>query len=235
VKRCDDWRQKLNEDGIAFLEGYRQIRLLLRQQGTTPIVSQVIDAIIANYPSVAKTHTVEVTSELLDYVASIPEAAPLVVGVRPGKKRLAYNAGRFVEIFQALVLGLEREPATRFAVASIAAMLGTLAWGGFENEKSQRFGNAALTGEQMTEVVGAVLERAGRAIRRHGKAAKQDAPKGRVNVELIELIQRIRRSQRQKLTTNELLQALEYAGIHMPDVESLRVFEWRARKRGWIR
>jgi hypothetical protein len=56
-----------------------------------------------------------------------------------------------------------------------------------------------------------------------------------VNVELTELIKILRKHQKARLTYRELYEALKYAGVHVADEETLRVFEWRARKRGWIK
>jgi hypothetical protein len=73
-----------------------------------------------------------------------------------------------------------------------------------------------------------------------GKTLKERKPipisvgKGRANVELLELIRQIRTHQVKKLKPSELKQALEYAGYHISDEEALRLFEWRAKKKGQL-
>jgi hypothetical protein len=38
----------------------------------------------------------------------------------------------------------------------------------------------------------------------------------------------------EKLKPTEVRNALEFAGIHVPDGEALRIFEWRAKKKGQL-
>ena len=83
-----------------------------------------------------------------------------------------------------------------------------------------------------------ILWTAGATLEWLGKMLKERKPipinvgKGRANVELLELIRNIRTHQVKKLKPTELRQALEYAGYHVSDEEALRLFEWRAKKKG---
>ncbi len=90
-----------------------------------------------------------------------------------------------------------------------------------------------LTGNQMSWAVGATLEWLGKMLKA-GKPIPIYSDKGRAGVERLELIRTIRAHQKRKLTPKEMRQVLEYAGYHVSDAEALRLFEWRAKKKGQL-
>ena len=94
----------------------------------------------------------------------------------------------------------------------------------------QTFGKLELTSDQMLWTFGTVLRDLGRELRRE----RAKLPKGRANTELLELLRVIRSHQKNKLKTREVRQVLEYAGVHVPADEALRIFEWRAKKKGQL-
>ena len=104
--------------------------------------------------------------------------------------------------------------------------------GMFEGVSRSNFGDAGpKTTNDWMWTVGTVFESLGQTM----KTGKAPDLKGRVNVELIGVIKLVRQHQTAKLTYRELQEALEYAGVFVQDEETLRLFEWRARKKGWIK
>src|SRR6266404_4374223 len=94
-----------------------------------------------------------------------------------------------------------------------------------------KFGTRELNVDQGFWTAGATLEWFGKMLKER-KPIPISVGKGRANVELLELIRQIRTHQVKKLKPTELREALEYAGYHVSDEEALRLFEWRAKKKG---
>src|SRR5438132_485357 len=128
-KRTTDWRKKLDQAGLQFLEGYRVANAIRHELADTPEAQQAIEEVARLLPGFRETKKVQITPELL--------------------KRLQLG-------------------------------------------------------------------------------------KGGINTELVDLIRTIRKHQLKRLKTREVLEILTYVGIHVPDEEGLRVFEWRARKKGLL-
>lgn len=78
------------------------------------------------------------------------------------------------------------------------------------------FGDAEISAEQMAWVVGETLCYLGRSLQQKDIV---DPGKGKVNLELVETIKKVRANQKEKLTGLELLSALQYAGIHISNEE----------------
>jgi hypothetical protein len=63
-----------------------------------------------------------------------------------------------------------------------------------------------------------------------------EAPKGRINLELLKFINFLREHQTDRLTDRDLRAASKYAGFAVPEDEhSWAIFMNRARKRGLVR
>lgn len=129
-------------------------------------------------------------------------------------------------------MGLHEHEELRIAAGFIAAFaVGIL--GAIYNDISTRyFGDAGpKETKDLIWVVGTTLEVLGKSLR----TGEVQGVKGRINVELVQLIAVIQEHEIAKLSYKELLDALNYAGQQVADEEALRVFVFRARKKGWIK
>lgn len=94
----------------------------------------------------------------------------------------------------------------------------------------RKFGTRKLTDEEIAWTIGTVLRDLGRSLRNE----LVEPPKGRANAELLELLKLIRDHQIKKLKPGEFKQILQYAGVRVPEGDALRIFEWRAKKKGQL-
>lgn len=62
---------------------------------------------------------------------------------------------------------------------------------------------------------------------------KKDAElgKGRASATLLKIVKIVRQHETKKIMPREMKEILDYVGIHVSDAESVRLFEWRARKK----
>jgi hypothetical protein len=232
MKRKSNWRAKLDDRGLDFLEGYRKVSAIRNTINDPSAWHAKIEEIALEHPEIRVLARVDVLPEFLDLLLKSERAADFLSKFQPtaGAKTIPAPAARFVEVMQSVTLALE-DPNVRVLAGVISASLAVLFLGIYEGISKANFGDAGpKETNEFLWTVGMTLEALAKAM----KTGKPADLKGRVNVELIELIKALRQHQKAKLTYRELHEALEYAGMHVPDEESLRVFEWRARKKGWI-
>jgi hypothetical protein len=229
-RKTDSWRDKVDATGLNNVEGYRQIREVLASLTDSAETQRALDYIAIQFPAVRRMETVDVKDKFLELIAAAGLAKDQ--SFTPGEKELPYNLARGIRRSQAVALMLEKHPQTRllagFAVSLLSMFFGNV----FDDVRKRQFGDSTLNFEQAMWAAGETLEFWGKSLKRGGPV---DLPKGRVNVELIEMINVIRKHETQKLTFRELFDALQYAGIHVPDEESLRVFVFRAERRGHLK
>jgi hypothetical protein len=162
---------------------------------------------------------------------SLKEAGmPMGENLKPGEHKLPENAARLFENIQ-MMQEISNDPEFPKAFSILTAFGLMIAQEVYSGIALQRFGTRDLNGDQMIWTAGATLESFGRMLR---ERKPLDLGKGRVNVELLGLIRTIREHQTKKLRPKELKQALAYAGYHISDEESLRIFEWRSKEKGQL-
>jgi hypothetical protein len=233
MKRQGNWREKLDAHALGCLEGYRKASAIRNKFSEPGEWHSKLQEIAAQHPQIRVLGKVEILPQFLEVLLKSEATAELVASYEPtsGSKTMSEPVAKFVDVMQTVTLALE-DPEMRIAAGVVAGFAALVLGGMYEVISTSNFGDA---GPQTTEdwmwTFGTVLEVLGHTM----KTGNPPDLKGRVNVELIGLIKLVREHQTAKLTYRELQEALQYAGMHVPDEETLRVFEWRARKKGWIK
>ena len=182
------------------------------------------------FPGFVQGRSVVITAELLEQLKAI--GMPMGETLQPGEHKLPENMARLFENFQ-MFQELSSEPELRKAFP-VAASFGLMFVQNIYSEIAlHKFGTTELNVDQMFWTAGATLEWLGKMLKER-KPIAITVGKGRANVELLDLIRKIRAHQVTKLKPTELRLALEYAGYHVSDEEALRLFEWRAKKKGQL-
>jgi hypothetical protein len=148
----------------------------------------------------------------------------------PGKQELPPNIVRYLEYLQTATALLEDAELRKTLLSGIALaclLLGNI----YRGARRFHFGDAELDDKQTMWAIGETLCQLGKGLQGDGVP---DPGKGHLNLELIEAIKKVRMHQKKRLTGREMLGALKYAGIHVSNEETLRVFEWRSRKKGLL-
>jgi hypothetical protein len=232
MKRKSNWREKLDDSTLELLEGVRKASEI-RNKITDPVALHAkLEQIAVEHPQIRALKQIAVLPEFLERLLKSDLTAQFVQSFQPtaGSKTMPERVAQFVEVMQLVTLAME-DPEMRIAAGALAGITTLILGAIYEDVSKSHFGDAGSTKE------GKELWTLGKTLEILGKTLQTGKPpdiKGRVNVELIELIKLLRKYQKVKLTYRELREALEYAGVHI-DEESLRVFEFRARKRGWIK
>lgn len=221
------WREKLDTAGLEFLEGLRLSKRLYNEFGDTPETREAVKFLAQHLPGFGGKSEFEFTPELLTQLKADPIATKFD---EPGKQELPPNIAKYLEYLQTATALLEDADLRKTLPSGIALaclLLGNILRG----VRRFHFGDAELNGKQLAWAVGETLCQLGKSFQEDGLP---DSGKGHLNLELIETIKKIRIHQKKKLTGREMLSALKYAGIHVSNEETLRVFEWRCRKKGLL-
>ena len=130
-------------------------------------------------------------------------------------------------------LRADRTQRKTVSISLVFAMLVSGFLSEFQGVRKRHFGDDALTERQFFWVLGMTLETIGRTFR---TGDPSPTLKGRVNVELDELIKLIRKRQKPEMNLlyRQLKKVLEFVLIHTPNEEALRLFVHRTQKRGWL-
>jgi hypothetical protein len=229
-KQASTWTEKIDTEGLEFLAGIRYAKLAGKKFKDPEKVRGIITKALPKlFPGFAQGRTVVITAELLEQLKAI--GMPMGDAL-PGEHKLPENLARLVENFK-MFQELTSEPELRKAFPVVAAFGLMFAQDIYSEIALHKFGTRELNVDQGFWTAGATLEWFGKMLKER-KPIPITVGKGRANVELLELIRNIRTHQVKKLKPTELRQALEYAGYHVSDEEALRLFEWRAKKKGQL-
>jgi len=229
-KQTSTWIKKIDKAGLQFLAGIRYAKWAGKEfedpEKARGFITNVLPKL---FPGFAQARSVVITAELLEQLKAI--GMPMGDAL-PGEHKLPENLARLVENFQ-MFQELISEPELRKAFPVVAAFWLVFVQDAYSEIALHKFGTKKLNLDQMIWTAGATLEWLGKMLKER-KLVPISGGKGRANVELLELIRNIRTHQIKKLKPTELRQALEYAGYHVSDEEALRLFEWRAKKKGQL-
>ena len=232
MKRADNWRSKLDNQALESLEGHRKVSAIRNRLSNPDEWHAKLQEIAAQHPQIRVLEKVEVLPRFVELLLQNEELTRVFSSLQPspGSKTMSQPSARFVDVMQRVTLALE-DPQMRVIGGMVSALLITFVREYCEGISKSNFGDTGpRTQQEFSWLIGTALEDLGRTIR----SGKPPTRKGRVNVELVQLIKLLREHQTTKLTYRELQEALRYAGVSAPDEETLRVFEFRARKKGWI-
>jgi hypothetical protein len=232
MKRKRSWREKLDLDGLNSLEGFKKAAEAFKTSKDSSQWRAKLLKIADQHPQIRVLGIVDVLPEFLTLLLSNEELAKLIAQFEstPGKKVLPGPVARLVEIAQSVTLALE-DPQMRIVAGFASAFAAVIVGNIYEDISKSHYGDAGpKNSKDWLWTIGTTIESVGHAI----KTGKGPKLKGKINRELAEMIKMIRSHQKERLTYRELRLALEHAGVSAPDEETLRGFEWRARKKGWI-
>ena len=202
------WRDKLDPDGVKLLDDYRKLDAIWRRDE----FDQWVQAVALPREEVGLPNLCPNRLLLTKFMRELGEMLP--------------------EIWQALVemkMDLP-DPDSPNPLAEVW----TFRWRVrrlIEILRRMEFGNAPLDGEKRKLLAARFFGLCEQICR-----GWLVPPRGTQNLERADLVNFIRAHQRERLTWEELLEALRAAGAAVPeDPERLRVWVWRAEKKGLVR
>jgi hypothetical protein len=224
--RSASWMKKIDAEGFQILLTRGLAKDFHTKHRNRDDTFKLLDYLGSVFPAAASKKTIEVSSSILAILAS----AGIEVGPQyAGKQTVSEGTAEFIENVEgikALIGSSEFMGAVPIAGAFVLLIFRRM----YESIARGAFGKVDLTPEQMQWTLGTVLRDFGRMLRKEPVASS----KGRANTELLEMLRVIRTHQVEKLKPKEVKKALEFAGTHVPNDEALRIFEWRAKKKGQL-
>jgi len=225
------WISKIDKKGFEYLTATRLAKRAAKEIADPEKAQHfIMEALPRVFPGFRQTRSVTIKPETLEKMA---EVGLHWENIQPGEHNLPPNFARIFENYD-LILGAINSPELQKAFPMAAAFGLMFLQDIFSDIALHKFGTTDdLSIDQILWASGATLEWIAKMLKDR-KAIPLYQEKGRANVERLELIRTIRAHQTKKLTPKEMKQALEYAGYHVSDEEALRLFEWRAKKKGQL-
>lgn len=231
MKQRDDWRNKLDSWALEFLERCRKASAE-RGSGNPAKWHEKMAELAAKYPQIRELRNVEVLPEFLNRLFQNEDLAKHLpaFNASPGTKTMDAPLAKSVDI--ALILALALGDTQLRVLGGFGIDFVALIFGKVHSDISKMyFGDAGPSSDKLVWTFGKTLEVMGKAFR----TGKAPDVKGKVNVELLNLIKVLRKHEKVRLTYRELREALAYAGVHVADEGALRTSIFRAKKKGWLR
>lgn len=233
VTKQRPWQEKIEPECLEYLEAYRKASA----RTTVPDGSygnllewlqqwRNIAKLFPSPPVDWEQAAGSVVSLDARFVAMLDQFAP--GHVKEGENRLAPRYAKMLEIAQPIALLLE-EPQARAGVALGLGFFYVLVEPLIIDLRRQQFGMKPLDSSKVRSLAAIILELLAKLLR-----GRWQPPKGRINTELIALINLIYAHQTHQLTPQELGQALAHAGLAVAEGETWRIWLHRAKKRGLI-
>jgi hypothetical protein len=223
------WINKLDVPGQQFVAGLRYVKQFEKNCADPIKRAQFIELVQARLPGFLLKEEVDISPALLNSLKTA--GFPLWAGATTGKQVLGAGKARFVSSVGSITEIMDA-PEFRKYFPVAGGFLLTIFQNFFDQIAIQNFGTGKLTIEQASWTVGTILITAGHLLR--GEKGFEKLGKGRANAELLQILRILRTHQIKKLMPKEIKQMLDYVGIHVSDAESLRIFEWRAKKKGQL-
>jgi len=225
----NSWRKKIDEEGVRYLDEYRRAKLEAAEVSSCNLLDEMIAK--TKLASGCSNRSEDYAILMKRLKAEDPIAAE---NIESQVKRAisSVNVLPVAELWEIISLSLEQAgPQGRRSLAIWPAILIHWLWGSYQDVRKRHFANATLTDRQFFWVLGTAIQNLGAPLKT-GKLTP--TTKGRINAELLEAISEIRGHERVRLTYRELKDTLQYAQIHVPSEEHLRIFVHRAKRKQWL-
>ena len=230
-KKPTDWADKIDKEGLDYLSGLHVAKQVAKKVDDPDKARKIITKALPKlFPGFAQGRTTVITAELLEKMKQI--GMPPFKGLQPGEHKLPENTARLFENFE-MIDSLINDSELMKGLPIVGAFTLMFLQDVYSQIGLHKYGTKDLTVDQAFWTAGATLEWLGNMLQER-KAIPLYSDKGRADVERLELIRTIRAHQKRKLSPKEMRKALEHAGYYVPDEEALRLFEWRAKKKGQL-
>ena len=230
------WEGKISDEGRGLLEFQRRLNELRAATGLSlgdfldPANLEKLSSLTkqeteirGDYSHLEGTRTVVLKPELFELLPQFH------ICFQPGENRVPAGLVDFLESVSETALFFESDPRMRglayfFGYVLLQVLKGYLDIGGRQIPPLP----SNPSHEQCLHFAGKLLENIGKGMQGKGLL------KGKTDFELIDTLKLIQKHETQKMTWKERRDALAFAGCHVSDADSLRVFAHRARRKGLL-
>jgi hypothetical protein len=232
-RQPEAWKEKLDDTGLRFLEAWREAHeampcapanlkdLLTRGNPASEVFSR--------YPDLGEKRRVNITPEFLRLLESSGALPGLKGKLMEGENVLPPRLGAIFEWMQTIDL-LISDPKARFVLLFWVSCVGVCTIDSLKGLQTMAYGQERLDMKKMKALAAQFFEVVANLFR-----GRYEFPKGRVDTDLMQLVNFLQAHQKEPLTAEDLRGALAYAGITVPEGDTWRVRLWRAKKKGLIK
>ena len=232
------WQEKVDQYCRSYLQAYPEMCRLAAQlpesidlssiqwRRSTKGVFKQLRELSEQRPELSETKLIRLKPEFVQMMEEVPALKGMFA---VGEQECPAEFAKILEPMQQLALfpGLPREMkmGAYFLLAGFYATLKDL----FGSMRRMQYGAEPLDRTKVFNLAGQFFEMLAQACR--GRPRQN---KGRYNLELIALVKMIQEHQTEKMSSEEIREALAAAGVSVPEGEAWRIWLWRARKDGLI-
>ena len=206
------WKDKLDPEGLVYLNAYR-----IAQQDVGPAPTLVKDLMpwleritlaAASLPEDAcasELRTVMLDKKFVDFLEI--EGSPFAGSFTEGENMVPPGYAEILRVFQPCVLEFESDPNKRLMGYFFAGFMFRLICPMMERLRFDRFGNEPMDFDKTRILAAMAMEFGANVLRGHWKP-----PKGKIDGELVDLVNRIPKYTLTPMSPSELWHAVTYAG-----------------------
>lgn len=154
------------------------------------------------------------------------DGSPLAGTLQEGENVVAPGYAEILKVAQTCTSLFEREATHRLHFYFVIGLAYRLGYPFFSRFRFEKFGNQPLDLDKASELLAGAFEFSAKFLR-----GKWMPPKGRVDVELVRVVNFIQQHCIRRMSQSELREAVVHAGIQVPDEETWKVWLHRARKK----
>ncbi len=231
VTKTRSWRDKLDPEGLAFLDAHRVARSAYRvpdgQIRDLGAWLRDLGTVVKDFPEPPDFGDARTITLDKDFIELLKLAEmPLAHSLKEGDNEVVPGLADMLEGAQTCAALLERGPQARLQIYLVIGFGYRLLRPLWEHSRFEQFGKDPLDQEKLSKLIALGLETAAKLLRGQWKP-----PKGRIDGELVGLVNVIQWCSSAPLTPKEMHEAVSHAGISVPDGDAWKVWLHRARKR----
>jgi hypothetical protein len=228
-RKSKRWWEKVDESCLNYLRVYQQARNLASKVFSVTDIKAYVEGlnpvrdVLEQHPEVWETRKVSIKPEFAQQVQFLG-----MIGLTENSV-LNTRTADILEMAEVLTLFDTFPPEQKLSLYLFLAMLIVSISDSFKDMKQEQFGEQPLDDTKFGTLAAQFCEAFAQAFR-----GRLPRTKGKYNVELLNLVKKIHKHQKEALTPKELREAVAAAGITVPEGEAWRIWLWRARRAGRI-
>jgi hypothetical protein len=236
------WKEKVDQYCRSYLEVYPEICRLLAQlpesidlssiqssiqsMRSTKAVFKQLREFSEQHPELSKTKSIHLKPEFVQMMDEVPELKGVVA---VGELECPAGWAEILETTEKLALFPGLPPELKLGAYFWLAIYYLALKDLFGSLRRSQYGAEPLDRTRFFTLAGQFFEMLAQACR--GRPTQN---KGRYDLELIGLVKMIQEHQTEKMSSEEIREALAAAGVSVPEGDTWRIWLWRARKAGLL-
>jgi hypothetical protein len=231
-RKTKPWQEKVDEFCRKYLDVHREARRLMSQVKTPDDLFSYVHSpnpageVFEQHSELREMKTITLVPEFVQMVEGVPWLRELA---QAGEHEYPARMADILDMMQTLALFQSLAPEVKLNAYFMLALLIVMVKDFLGTMRHMQYGTEPLDDAKIATLAAQFFEMLAQLCRGRIPQAK-----GRYNLELVGLVKMIEEHQNEKLSSDDLREALKAAGVTVPRGETWRIWLWRARKDGLI-